>query len=964
MLFCNYGRPVVLMLGVSALFDTSGFVPRWTCGQWTPLHGWTHIISDIAIWGAYAAIPVVLAYFVLRRRDLPFPPVFWLFAAFIFACGATHLIDAIIFWWPIYRLSTLAKIVTAIASWATVVGIALVTPRALRLPGLAKANQELNREISERQRAEALLRESQEHLKLVLAATKVGTWDLNIATGRTHWSETLETIHGLPPGGFDGRYETFLSLVHPDDRAVVDRHITEALKSGGDFHLEYRVQAGNGERWLETKAHVLTDGKGKPTHVAGICMDVSSRKQGDARFRLAVEASPSGVVLVDQTGRIIMANSRILQMFGYAAEELVGQSIEVLVPQQSRGPHSQYRDQFARHPDTRPMGAGRELHGLHRDGSEMPVEIGLSPIQTPEGLLVLATVVDITSRKQAETERVHLLEAERAARNEAERANRLKDIFLANVSHELRTPLNAILGWSQLLSRTHLEGEAAQAVEIIERNARVQTRLIEDLLDMSRIISGKIRLDMQTVDLPLLVNSAIETVLPAAQAKNIAIQRKTDPQAGPVQGDASRLQQVVWNLLSNAIKFTPKGGSVEVALQRNGSHAEIVVADSGQGIRPEFLPLLFDRFRQADPTTTRTYSGLGLGLSIVKHLVELHGGTVRGDSEGESKGSTFTVALPLTPLLNSGESSTGTAENEWQTFVSPGGGGPQSLQGVRALVVDDDADACTLAQRILEDCGATVASTHSVGQALAQIESFKPNVIISDIGMPEQDGYQLIQKVRRLGHDTPAVALTAFTRPEDRARSLLTGYQAHVSKPLTAAELIAVVASLTGRIKGDGVPASAPGDEDAQDGMQPPAQTTATNGAPDPRPVPQSPHVLLVEDSPDVAEMLKLFLEQTGYTVQIAGSVRQAIAMHLEERFDVVISDLGLPDGSGLKLMPQLCEHRPIPGIALTGHEGKAFATVCRNAGFAEYLVKPAEEEALLAALDRVLRHKPAKMST
>ncbi|HOQ86731.1 MAG TPA: response regulator, partial [Phycisphaerae bacterium] len=924
-------------------------------------HGWTHIIADIATWGAYTTIPFVLAYLVIRRKDLPFPRIFWLFAAFIFTCGTVHLIEATIFWWPIYRVSAIAKVATAVASWATVIAILQVAPRALAAPGLAKMNEDLSREIAERRRAEAMLRENQERLRFILQATGVGTWDWDVPTGRVLWSDTLESIHGLPPGGFGQTFEAFMAAVHPDDREMLERTIHRALREGTDYAVEYRANCRTDKIcWLEMKGHILArDENGQARRVVGTCSDITVRKQAEMRFRLTVEASPNVVLLVDRQGKIVLVNSRVTSMFGYEPAELIGQPVEKLVPERFREKHPIYREEFNRHPQARPMGAGRDLYALRKDGTEFPVEIGLSPTESEEGMLVLATIVDITSRKQSEQERLQLLEAERAARNEAERANRLKDMFLATVSHELRTPLNAILGWSQMLTRAGLQGEAAQATEIIQRNAKVQARLIEDLLDMSRIISGKIRLEMQNIELPIVVNSAIEAVVPAAQVKNIELVRNVDAHVGPTRGDPNRLQQVVWNLLTNAIKFTPKGGKVSISLRRSGSSVEIVVADTGIGIRPEFLPFMFDRFRQADSSVGRAHTGLGLGLSIVKNLVELHGGTVQAHSDGEGRGTTFTVRLPVAPIVQDSDAESDPMPSTDLTRVRMPPGGPQAFNGLRILVVDDDPDACSLAQRVLEDCGAKIATANSADEALELYESFRPDLIISDISMPGKDGYQFIQEIREREagqmHSTPAAALTALTRPEDRARAVLSGYQAHLSKPLTAAELISVVGTLTGRPRDSRRAMPAP---EAQIGDEARRADPHTETASAVMPAPGT-HVaarlLVVEDNRDVAEMIEVFLEKQGFEVLTVHSIAQALEMFETRPFDLVISDVGLPDGSGISLIRQLRARRPIKGVALSGHASEALINLCKRAGFSEYLVKPAEEEDLFRAIQRVL---------
>ncbi len=397
-----------------------------------------------------------------------------------------------------------------------------------------------------------------------------------------------------------------------------------------------------------------------------------------------------------------------------------------------------------------------------------------------------------------------LLMREQMIRAEAEAANRAKDEFLSILSHELRTPLNAILGWSAMLrQRTLSQDKVLRALETIERNAKSQAQLIEDILDISRIITGKLRLQVRPVNLVSVIESAIESVRLAAEAKSIRLQSRIDSQAGPLLGDANRLQQVMWNLLSNALKFTPKDGRVEIRLERVNSHAEITVSDTGPGISSEFLPFVFDRFRQHDSSTTRNFGGLGLGLAIVRQLVELHGGTVTVVSPGIGQGTTFTVTLPAMIIpqpLSDPEPLNSIVEAKPRVEASP------TLEGLQILVVDDEADALELLSTILENHGAEVIALASVKQALTIIETAtdrSPHVLVSDIGMPDEDGYSLIRKVRQLeaqrGGKLPAIALTAYAGSDDRRQALLAGFQRHLTKPVDAAELVAVVASLTGR---------------------------------------------------------------------------------------------------------------------------------------------------------------------
>jgi CheY-like chemotaxis protein len=391
-----------------------------------------------------------------------------------------------------------------------------------------------------------------------------------------------------------------------------------------------------------------------------------------------------------------------------------------------------------------------------------------------------------------------LLVSERAARALAEDANRVKDEFLAVLSHELRTPLNAIVGWAQVLKMAPPTAEdLTEGIEAIERNARAQTQMIGDLLDVSRIISGKLRLDVCDVDLVGTIEAALSAIAPAADAKGIRITRMLDSSAGPVKGDVARLQQVIWNLVSNAVKFTPKGGKIEITLQRVNSHVELSVTDTGKGIAPQFLPVIFDRFRQGDASSSREHGGLGLGLSLAKQFVELHGGSIRAESGGEGLGARFVIVLPvaISPATSVAITGSGAGMSEHSTSEV-------RIDGVRILLVDDEFDARLFLMRLLQEAGAQVLDAEGVDAAMTMLKNAAPDVLISDIGMPQKDGFDMIREVRMAGynyHDLPAIALTAFARPEDRRRILLSGYQMHVLKPVDFRELVAVVGMLAGR---------------------------------------------------------------------------------------------------------------------------------------------------------------------
>ena len=523
-----------------------------------------------------------------------------------------------------------------------------------------------------------------------------------------------------------------------------------------------------------------------------------------------------GIVTTDSELNVVEWNHWMEEHTGKSAHEVIGNNLLELFPELiERRLDRHYKWALegqvhvlsqALHGYLISMPAVSTEHGY----AQMQQAVRISPL-SHEGRVIgtLTIIEDVTERVAREAElqaqieaRSRLLSSEKLARSEAERANRLKDEFLATISHELRNPLNAIMGWAHMLRLGKLtEPTAERAVETIYRNAKSQAQLVADLLDVSRIISGKLRLDVRTVDLIYIINAAIDSIRPAAEAKGIRLQTMLDPAAGPISGDADRLQQIVWNLLTNAVKFTPRGGRIQVKVQRIDSHAEIIVSDSGVGIRKEFLPYVFDRFRQADASTTRIHGGLGLGLSIVRQLVDLHGGSVSVHSEGEGKGTTFTISLPFVGVVsnqNEAETTQPTQGDEINSFE-----GLPSLQGLKVLVVDDEADTRELIREVLKECGSEVITRDSAAEALVALEEHKPDILISDLGMPDEDGYSLISKIRALpderGGQIPAAALTAYARAEDRMRVLRSGFQFHLPKPIDSAELVTVVASLAGR---------------------------------------------------------------------------------------------------------------------------------------------------------------------
>ena len=523
----------------------------------------------------------------------------------------------------------------------------------------------------------------------------------------------------------------------------------------------------------------------------------SNRFRGDVLTQIN-----DAVIALDNEQRITYLNAAAERQYGVNASEVLGCALNEIYQYRWLGPE----DEAAAYATLEQTGIwrGENVH-VKRNGEVIHVESHVSRLLDRNGEVagLLAVIRDITERKRVEQAREDLLEREQAARAEAEEASRLKDEFLATVSHELRTPLNAILGWARMLNMHDLTEEVAQrGLTTIEKNAQAQAQLIEDLLDVSRIVSGKLRLSVMPVRVASVIEDAVETIRPAADAKGVRLEVQLDKEGGLVSGDPQRLQQVIWNLLSNAVKFTPRGGRVEVSLTRLDSHVEIVVRDSGQGISPDFLPYVFDRFRQADGSITRAYSGLGLGLAIVRNLVELHGGTVEARSAGMNQGATFSIRLPLLLLHGKGRGDEADDSGDGDLAALRPERLP-SLDGVRVLVVDDEPDALLLLSEMLSQCGASVRMAASGEEAFNEMKMWEPNVIVSDIGMPKEDGYAFMRRVRQWTQETgawiPAVALTAFARAEDRMKALASGYQIHVPKPVEPAELVTVIASLAER---------------------------------------------------------------------------------------------------------------------------------------------------------------------
>jgi PAS domain S-box-containing protein len=620
------------------------------------------------------------------------------------------------------------------------------------------------------------------------------------------WNRAMQRISGFSREAVLGKR---VGDIFPFLREAGNDSCFLAALEGKELVYEYHPYGPAETGVFESHYSPLLDEQNKIAGGIAVITDITARKQAEGAAQTAyrqlafhVESSPLAVVEWDSDFRVSRWSASAERLFGWKAEEVIGKHV------------NEWRFVFADDEDavalvTNRQREGVEVHGILRNrnytraGSVIFCEWYNSVLHDDRGKLisVLSLVLDVTARQSAEDERSAALSREQDARKHAEEADRLKDEFLATLSHELRTPLTSILGWASMIRNGEVEGSnASRAIETIERNARSQARLIDDLLDVSRIITGNLRLDLHPLNLAPIVEAALDALRPTADVKGIKLQTRFEPSECLVKGDANRLRQVIWNLLSNAIKFTTRGGSVNIYLKCVESTARLRVRDTGDGISAEFLPYVFDRFRQAEGSISRKQGGLGLGLAVARHLVELHGGTISAESEGLGKGSVFTVDLPMTQERRDPARA---EERRREVDRRRSRKGVVRLDGVHVLLVEDDDDSRKLLGTMLRRYGARVTSTKSAADALEVFASELPDVMISDIGMPDQDGYELVRKLRALpvekGGATPAIALTGYASRKDRERALGSGYQTHLAKPIEQAELIAAIAALVGR---------------------------------------------------------------------------------------------------------------------------------------------------------------------
>jgi hypothetical protein len=647
------------------------------------------------------------------------------------------------------------------------------------------------------------LAEAQEHFRLLVAGVLEHAIFLLDAQGYVQtWNAGAEAIKGYRADEIIGQH--FSRFYLPEDVAAGKpaRELAIAAAEGHYREEGWRVRKDGSTIWASVTISAIRDPGGQLGGFLKITRDLTDKKraedalrESEEKFRLMVEAVKDyAIFMLDPGGHIVSWNPGAARIKGYTAEEAMGMHFSRFYPREDVEAEKPAKELAITVDQGRYQEEGWRVR---KDGSLFWASVTITPVRDDKGALrgFAKVTQDLTQRLRADQQQAQLLR-EQAAREEAEKTNRLKDEFLAVLSHELRTPLNAIVGWAHLLRSSPSLGpsQTGRGLEVIERNANIQTQIVSDILDVSRMTSGKVRLNPRRIDPAEVVAAALDTVRPGADAKRIDLRARLPETPVYVYGDPDRLQQVVWNVLQNAVKFTPPGGRVEARLARHDSHVEIAVADTGVGIEADFLPNVFDSFRQADSSASRKHDGLGLGLAIVKRLVELHGGQVRARSEGQDRGTTVTIRLPLMAL---------TAEGKPQT--PPGARPPARLDGVSVLVVDDNADTRDLVAAALGQVGAEVVTAADAADGLSQLRERRPDVLVCDLEMPGESGYDLMQKVRGLpaeaGGLTPAIALTAYAREEDRVRALAAGFQRHVAKPARPEELASAVGTVAGTIR-------------------------------------------------------------------------------------------------------------------------------------------------------------------
>ena len=799
----------------------------------------------------------------------------------------------------------------------------------------------ISADISELKRQSESLRKSEERFDLTVRGSGDGLWERNLLTGEQWYSDRFRELLGYQDEqDFPNRFEAWLASLHPDDRQPSLDAFAEHLEQDLPYDIEFRARTKTGTyRWFRARCITLRDEAGKPFRSAGSVTDITDQKhaaealaKAEQRSRLLLDSAPDGIVIADDQGKIVLVNSRFEVLFGFSKEEITGQSIEALLPERYRTGHVAQRNSYYQEPDVREMGSGRELFARRKDGSEFPVEISLSPLQTNEGVLVLSSIRDITERKKAEVE---LIEARQAA----EAANQAKSDFLANMSHEIRTPMNGIMGMTELALSTELTKEQREFLTTIESSAESLLTLINDILDFSKIEAKKLDLDPVDFELRERIGETLSTLAARAHHKGLELAFDVDPEVPELLvGDVHRLRQILVNLIGNAIKFTERG-EIVIRIELAGQEEQRVrlrfsVKDTGIGLPEEKLESIFQPFEQADVSTTRKYGGTGLGLAICVRLVELMGGEMQVESQlGVGTTFSFTAELQIgkQPMA--------------KHVASP----PKSLRGLRVLVVDDNETNRRILDKMLENWGmeSLLADSAEEGLRILQesLDDRPVGLVLSDVNMPEMDGFMLAEQVkgRESLRNLPIILLTSANRSGDSARCRKLGIAAHLIKPARQSFLYDAIATTVGDSNEEDEPSdqksSTVSDDSASRGLR----------------------LLLAEDNEVNQKFAVRALARAGHAVSVANNGQEAVQLWSENAFDAVLMDIQMPvmdgyDATGEIRLRETSSGRHTPIIAMTAHAMKGDKEKCLEAGMDGYVTKPIKSKVMLAEIDRVLR--------
>jgi two-component system, sensor histidine kinase and response regulator len=953
---------------LTRMLDTSGFVPRRLCGDWTTELILLHNGSDGLIWLSYLAIPVVLVYFVRRKRDVPFPWIFWLFGAFIVLCGTTHLMDVVLFYWPNYRLAGLIKLATALVSFSTVVALVPITPVALSM----RSPEELEREIAERQRAEVALRLANARLELALRGSNIGIWEFEMPDGIVQNSR-VNFINLWEQLGFDRpespmEYSASMSLVHPDDREALGRAIEAYLYGAtGEFEVEHRARRKDGSyTWLLARGVAMRDPTGRPIRFIGTSVDITDHRraeellrESEGRFRGTFENAAVGIAHKDALGRWLRVNKKYCEIVGYDLDELHHKTFhDITHPDDLAITHENYKFLIR---GELPSFA-EEKRYIRKDGSFTWVNVTISLQRDSAGqpAYAIAVLEDISERKRLESEL-------RLAKETAEAANRAKDDFLANVSHEIRTPMNAILGMTELVLDTPLGDDQQQCLQTVKSAADNLLSIINDLLDFSKIEAGKLELDSGNFSLRITLGETLRALAIRAHKKGLELvcHAQSDvPDA--LVGDAGRLRQVLLNLVGNAIKFTEEGEVVirveldNAATSESEAVVQFSVCDTGIGIPLDKQQMIFRAFEQEDTSTTRRYGGTGLGLTIAAQLVALMGGKIVVDSK-PGRGSTFafTARFGRQPGIST------------DSAARP----PALLNNLPVLIVDDNATNRHILEEWLRSWQMQPAA---VGDGMAAVDVLwhgaacgRPcALVLLDARMPDTDGLDVAAKIRERSElsATRIILLTSGERPSDHARIRTLRIDAHLLKPVQQEELLETIYRVMNTVDVDG---------------------PSVNESPRvPTPTATPLRILVAEDNEFNSRHIERLLLRRGMSVRLASNGRAALELlglpvdatgretephhgeplystsfvdsSLVKDYDLLLLDLHMPEIDGFHVVQAIrrCERQVgghLPVIALTARSRQEDRERCLAAGMDEYLSKPLRSAELFAAIDRAV---------